>query len=158
MKKDKCPDEFYNNCLNALKKCRICIASTGSGKLYYEPVEDIGEHPYHKDSDKQRVLRKAKETEKRVEKEIARGTLRSGATLGDGDLKILDSLRVEVKDRGSRSTWNLTWTEYIKGRKQSIDVFAINVECPDKQRRTIYMIEESLFSELIAHLKEKKNE
>jgi hypothetical protein len=154
MAKHSCSQEYYENCKNQLIKCKSCLAGTGSRSLYYEPLEkDIGldQHPYSKDNKRQKIQRRARHTEKSIERDIAKGTVRSGAANGDGDIHLLKGeLRVEVKDRGERKSWNLTWDEYSKGLKQGIDIYAINVECPDNKKRRMYIMEEQLFMEWLA--------
>lgn len=155
----KCPAQYYQNCSNQLIRCKSCVAGTGSRSLYYDPIEkDIGldHHPHQKDSRRQQILRRAKDTEKKIERDIARGTVRSGAANGDGDIHLLKGeLRVEAKDRGARKSWNLTWEEYSKGQRQGIDIYAISVECPDGKRRTFYMMEDQLFNEWLANVKQQ---
>lgn len=151
----KCPPKFYDNCSNQLAKCRVCTAGAGSKKLYYEPIledqEELLKHPLEVDYEKKQILRRAKHVEKTIERDIAKATRRSGAVNNDGDIHLLnDELRVEAKDRGERKSWNLTWNEYTKGVKQSIDIYAISVECPDGKRRTMYVMEESLFTDWLA--------
>lgn len=158
VKRWKCPPNFYNNCDNQLSKCGACTAGHGSHKLYYEPIkdtEDLQNHPLVKDANRQQILRRAKSVEQSIQRDIAKGTVRSGAANGDGDIHLLkDELRVEAKDRGARKSWNLTWAEFTKGLKQGIDIYAISVECPDGRRRTLYMMEEQLFTEWLALIKE----
>ena len=148
-----CPPDFYNNCKNANSACRQCAAGLGppGGKVYYKPVDlDQPKHPYAPSYEKAKVVRRAQQVEKDIAKEIVKGTLRSGAALGDGDHLLKGELRQEVKDRGARSSWNLTWTEYDKGRRQGIEVYAISVVCPDGKRRTMYMMEPDLFTAFLA--------
>lgn len=151
-----CPTDYYNNCRNQLIKCKQCVAGTGNKLLFYESIDEgLPPHPYAKDQQKQRRQKRAKAVEESVLKDIAKGTVRSGAANGDGDIHLLnDELRVEVKDRGTRKSWNLTWEEYEKGLKQGIDIFAISVDCPDGKTRTIYMLEDQLFNDWLACVKQ----
>lgn len=142
--------------MNAMKRCNSCRAGFGKGSadLFYIPREDnedLYEHPCKAPlkGTKQSIYKRAVKTEKTIEHSIARSTLRSGAVNHDGDLLLLESLRVEVKDRGPRSSWNLTWKEFLKGKEQRIDVYAISIICPDNKRRVVYMLEEDLLSELL---------
>jgi hypothetical protein len=150
-----CPTDYYNNCANQLIKCKQCVAGYGLKSLYYEPLDEgLGKHPYGKSQEKQRRQKRAKDIEDSILKDIARGTVRSGAANGDGDIHLLkDNLRVEVKDRGSKKAWNLTWSEYIKGKQQAIDIFAISIDCPDGKTRTIYMLDDNLFNDWLASIK-----
>lgn len=139
-----------------MKKCKICRAGFGrlSGELFYLPKRednDLHEHPSKKPlkGTKQSIYRRSRQTEKDIEQSIAKATLCSGALNHDGDLLFLEALRVEVKDRGIRSSWNLTWKEFSKGKDQRIDIYAIQVECPDGKKRVMYMLEEDLLTELL---------
>lgn len=155
-----CPVEFYSNCRNAAIKCKSCQAGKSKEKvLFYDPIDSsLPVHPVTDSSDRrkrQQVLRQAKAVEQSVKDDIARGTIASGSVRGDGDLHLLKgNLRVEVKDRGDRGSWNLTWKEYEKGRRQGIDVYAISTVCPDQKRRTIYMLEEHTFNEWLSAVKQ----
>lgn len=158
-----CPIEFYSNCSNALILCNKCIAMRSSAKkLHYNPISiegNLGKHPEEgKSKTKARKIQKrAVKTEQDLKNNIAEGTLKSGAVLGDGDLSLLNGdLKVEVKDRGNSASWNLTHKEYMKGKKQGIDAYAISAVGPDNTRRTIYMLEEGIFYNLLALLKQVK--
>ena len=79
-----CPQEYFYNCSNAMKKCKQCAAYTRNikDKLQYEEIERMSEeHPYleikQQSIKKAARNRKAKSVEKKIEKEIARGTIRS---------------------------------------------------------------------------------
>lgn len=149
--------EYYANCANKLKKCKACKAGAGFQRLFYEPVEPgLDNHPYQVDEKRQKVQRRAKHVEESIVRDIAKGTIRSGAVNGDGDIHLLnDQLRIEAKDRGERKSWNLTWAEFTKGLKQGIDIYAISVDCPDGQRRTMYMMENQLFTDWLALVKQQ---
>jgi hypothetical protein len=156
-----CPLEYYNNCANAGVKCRWCSAGNGptSGQLFYIAVQpNPTEHPCKPSEAKKKILKRAKATEKNVEREIIRGTLRSGAALGDGDHLLLGEIRQEVKDRGPRSSWNLTWPEYTKGCRQGIQAYAISILPPEGPRKTMYIMEENVFTALLAGIQALKNE
>lgn len=155
-----CPDNYYDNCKNAITHCDHCLAGGNkNGKLQYQPIDiSLPDHPYTKDSAKQKRLREAKQVEKAIIDSVARATVRSGAANGDGDCHLLNgNLRVEIKDRGSKSSWNVTFAEYEKGKRQGIDIYSISVVCPDKVRRTMYVMEEDLYHELIGQLRETYN-
>jgi hypothetical protein len=151
-----CPAEYYQNCKNQLSSCKICAAGygPGSGKVFYQAIsedEALLKHPYEKDQGKSKRLKQAQGVERAVQREIIHGTIRSGAALGDGDHHLLKgTIRQEVKDRGSRKSWNLTWQEYEKGQRQGISVYAISIDCPDGRRRTMYMMESDLFTQFLA--------
>lgn len=156
-----CPEEYYNNCQNALYKCKNCRAGEyKKGKLWYVPLEtkpELKKHPAEKSSFKQKRTQEAKYVEKRVKENIAKGTLRSGAARADGDIHLLNNsrkLRLEVKDRGRRNSWNLTYSEFLEGKRDRIDIYAISAECPDQRRRTFYMMEEEFFTDLLALLQQ----
>jgi hypothetical protein len=139
----------------ACKQCKVVNSKAKS--LLYDPISINGSletHPYEARASRQRrVNKEAAHTERQLERRIAKSTLRSGAAFGDGDLHILQDMRVEVKRRGARKSWNLTWDEFCKGRRQRIDAFAIDIETPVGQRETIYMMDEPTFTHLLSLLK-----
>lgn len=154
-----CDPIYYANCRNAFTLCQDCVAGKGKKDLYYDPVEDIGPHPRsdwrQERYKKQSILRKAKQTESSVQSKIVTKTLRSGASLGDGDLLILGTIRQEVKRRGARQSWNLTLEEYKKGLKQGIQIWTVEIQHPETGLpMTIHCLEDSLLSELLANYKE----
>jgi hypothetical protein len=152
-----CEPRFYENCKNAHVKCKLCVAGSGKQNLYYEPYTILEEdHPATnwKDSklEKQRILRRAKQTESNIARNIVQKTIRSGAANHDGDLLIAQDVRVEVKRRGRRQSWNVTVKEYDKGLQQGIDVFAIEIERDDTgARQTLYCCTEDFFTSLVSH-------
>lgn len=156
-----CPSEFYFNCSNRINRCKVCCAGNGptQGQLFYAPIDHaLLKHPYEKDQKKVIRLRQAKQVEKDVAREIVRGTIRSGAALGDGDHHLLNgTIRLEVKDRGERKSWNLTWEEFQKGQKQGISTYAVSVKCPDGKTRTMYMMDHDLFTQFLALLKDEQS-
>jgi hypothetical protein len=155
-KLNNCPPEFYSNCANAQLKCRDCVAGFGKKALYYEPYLNLDRvHPssdWQQDKQKKRkILKQSQDTESRIAKAIARKTLASGAANHDGDLVAADDIRIEVKRRGARKSWNVTVQEYDKGLKQGIDVFAIEIERDDTGvRETLYCCTEDFFASVVA--------
>lgn len=151
-----CAIEFYSNCAAATLKCKDCVAGSGNKALYYEPYADLATpHPLANWKAtlqaKKKVQQQAKQTEKRIAGSIARKTMRSGAANHDGDLLVNEAVRVEIKRRGSRKSWNVTTTEYDKGIKQGIEVFAIEIQREDTlQPVTLYCCTEDFFSHLLA--------
>lgn len=144
--------------------CKKCRAYTNRPKddLMYKPLDEADNlltHPCIA-RDKQRVTKanrykQARDIEKKVERDIAKGTARSGALNGDGDLSVFNGeLRIEVKDRGLRKSWNLSLDELNKGRRQNIDVYAINTHTEEYGDKTIYMMEDTIFHHLLAIFKE----
>jgi hypothetical protein len=157
MSKFSCPDDYYTNCANAMVLCKQCnVVNKRASKNHYSPIENnqhLQEHPsIEKKSKQRRVLKEAQHTERQLERRIAKGTIRSGAANGDGDLCLLETLRVEVKRRGARKSWNLTWDEFCKGKRQRIDAFAIDIETPTGQRETVYMMDEDTFTQILSQL------
>jgi hypothetical protein len=151
-----CPPDYYSNCSNAGTRCKLCRAGFASkkNKLLYQPIDDsIQPHPDDCIKPdlfkKRRILKKAKAHETTVAKQIISHTLRSGAAQHDGDLLAISSIKIECKQRGCRKSWNLTWDEYQKGQTQGIQVYAVTVTCPDGKPRTLYLLEQDLFGELI---------
>jgi len=158
-----CPDVFYNECANAIAKCRTCKAGEMSGrlgKLYYESL--TGEHPVHPsqiDQNKRKRLKEAQTVEKNQRRAIADATLRSGAALGDGDTSLLGGeLRLETKDRGVKRSWNLTLAEWEKGQRQRIDAYGITIEHPETGKKlTLYMMSEAMFGMFLAYVQRDKD-
>lgn len=152
-----CPREYYINCSHALVHCKSCSAGKGrpTMRLMYKPINDLGPHPYStkgKDRAKQKRQREAKNAEKVAAETIAKLTLGSGAVRGDGDFHVLESIRVEHKDRGERNCITVTTAELKKGWAQQIQAFAITYTHPVTQRkRTAYVIDEELMGELLGH-------
>ena len=158
-----CPDEFYNQCANAQKKCRVCAAGTGgnSCKVFYQSLTgDNPNHPYKPDQQKQKRLKQAKQVEQKQLQAIAKATLCSGAVLGNGDGELLSgNLRLETKDSGVRSSWNLTLPEYEKGQRQGIDIYGITITHPvTGKNHTMYIMEERLVGHLLALIQKEQAE
>ena len=170
-----CPDRFYLNCSEAQVSCKVCAAGRGGPKLKYKPIKsedeegDLVNHPYlhrglkelHrglkqcKDKSKVNIQKRAKTTEKKQRENIARATIRSGALLGDGDTHLLNGkLKLETKDRGVKSSWCLSLSEYNKGLRQGIDIYGITITPPNPHgglKKTLYIIDENLLG-IILHL------
>lgn len=150
-----CEPAFYQNCANAQVQCKYCVAGSGKQDLYYEPYTNLGQHPaYNWKQDKlqkQKIQRQARHTEAHIAARVAKKTIRSGAINHDGDLLFLENVRVEVKRRGIRKSWNVTCDEYDKGIKQGIEVFAIEIERSDTgERITLFCCTEDFFSSLLS--------
>lgn len=155
-----CPREFYLNCSHALVHCKSCIAGGGrpTMKLQYKPINDIGAHPAStgKDKKKQQRLREAKLAEKRAAESIARMTLASGAARGDGDYLVLDSMRVEHKDKSNQYSITVSKAEITKGWLQDIQMYAITYTHPvTLRKRTAYVMDEELLAELLGAYNER---
>lgn len=156
-----CPDRFYLNCSEAQVSCKVCAAGRGGPKLKYKPIKsedkegDLLNHPWCKDKSKVNIQKRAKTTEKKQRENIARATIRSGALLGDGDTHLLNGkLKLETKDRGVKSSWCLSLSEYNKGLRQGIDIYGITITPPNPHRglkKTLYIIDENLLG-IILHL------
>lgn len=156
-----CPDEFYSQCANALKKCKVCAAGAGSNncKVFYQSLTgENPQHPYKPDQQKQKRLKQAKQVEKKQLQGIAKATLRSGAALGNGDGELLSgTLRLETKDRGVKKSWNLTLPEYEKGQQQGIDIYGITITHPVTGKSlTMYMMEERIAGHLLALIQKEQ--
>ena len=155
-KLNNCAPKFYQNCSNAQVQCKNCVAGSGKKDLYYTPYANLDEE--HPASDwkttklqRQKLQRQAKQTENNIARTIAKKTMRSGAANHDGDLLMAESIRVEVKRRGTRKSWNVTTEEYDKGILQGIDVFAIEIERPDTgTRQTLYCLTEDFFTSVVS--------
>ncbi len=153
-----CPDRFYLNCSEAQVSCKVCAAGRGGPKLKYKPIKsedkegDLVNHPWCKDKSKVNIQKRAKTTEKKQRENIARATIRSGALLGDGDTHLLNGkLKLETKDRGVKSSWCLSLSEYNKGLRQGIDIYGITITPPNSSPKTLYIIDENLLG-IILHL------
>lgn len=153
-----CPSPFYENCANALKKCRSCRAGRGNrqGPLHYAPRTDespaFDEHPMAgKDIKRSQRTKQARKWEKQEANRLGKPTKQSGAVSHDGDAKrwVGDrEVRIELKDRGRRKSFNLTLDEYEKGRRQGIEAFGIKIKDDTGRSRTVYLVDEDLFKEL----------
>lgn len=156
-----CPDEYYKQCANALKKCKVCAAGSGSTSskvLYKSTTGELLFHPHTPNIKKQKRLKEAKRVEDSQRIAIANSTIRSGALLGDGDTSLLrGTLRMETKDRGVRKSWNLTLEEYEKGKQQGIDIYGITIKHPETGKQlTMYMIEERMAGLILALIKNQQ--
>jgi len=160
-----CPPDYYQNCNNAQVKCKQCIAGGGKTDLFYVPYAslDLPPHPagnwQQVKYQRQKQQRQARKTENDIANTLAKSlvkkTQRSGAANHDGDLAIATSedrdIRIEVKRRGIRKSWNVTTDEFDKGLKQGIDVFAIEIERPDTgERQTLFCVTEDFFTSLVS--------
>lgn len=151
-----CPDRYYNNCSFAQINCKHCSAGMGSKKLFYTPINshdslgDLLNHPWRKDLEKSKIQQQAKKTEELQRRKIADSTIRSGALLGNGDSKLLNGLlRLETKNRGSKSSWCLSLSEYLKGQRQGIDIYGITISPPNSPPKTLYIIDEHLLGTIL---------
>lgn len=152
-----CPEPFYSNCSNALRRCRGCKAGpTKKQVLHYAPIEDLGEHPAtSRRNEYSRAGRKAeKRTAQRINDAIAK-TAASGSKHGDGDFLILDSFRGDNKLRLTKSSISLSWQEYEKGRRQGISQWFLTV-LKDQPHRFVILTEES-YIQLLALIQNNSN-
>lgn len=123
-----CPPPFYENCRNALRCCHVCRAGPNSGsKLHYDPIEDLGAHPAQVDRRRGSASRAGRRAERRTRERLIRSTAASGALHGDGDYRILDSLRGEHKLRLTKRSIGISWEEYRQGRKQGVEAWFLTV-------------------------------
>lgn len=139
-----CPNRFYVNCSEVQVGCKICAAGMGGPKLKYKPIKSEDEegylvnHPWCKDKSRVKIQRRAKRTEEKQRENIAHATIRSGALLGDGDTHLLKGkLKLETKDRGLKSSWCLSLSEYNKGLRQGIDIYGITITPPNNSPKTL---------------------
>ncbi len=68
-----CPPQFYENCSNAIKKCRVCSAGAGQDTnryetLAYQPIEPSLDFYTHPQAIKVKERKRAKEVEAREKK------------------------------------------------------------------------------------------
>lgn len=70
-----CPVDYYDNCLNALKKCVYCCAGQGTSvsKLYYVPKLKDECLAYHPEQDKINQ-KKRKERQQKTQKKLQRAS------------------------------------------------------------------------------------
>lgn len=140
-----CPEPFYSNCRNVLKRCQGCKAGPNKRQtLHYDPIEDLGEHPAtSKRNDYARAGRKAeKRTIKRINNALQQ-TAASGSRHGDGDFRILDSFRGEHKLRLTKHSISLSWQEYLKGRRQGVDQWFLTVNKEHQSHRFVILTEDA---------------
>lgn len=158
-----CPAKFYNNCLNSQRHCVRCSAfNSGASKLYYEFVEDLGEHPHKiyldsipevaKDGIKSKLIKRSFKGESTQTKKVAKHLLASltagsGRINHDGDAKHLNTFRVEHKERFKSNSLNVSSAELSKGASQKIDIFEIHLVQPDQ---TYYVLTEKTYLELLS--------
>jgi len=143
-----CPSEFYENCRNAIKKCKYCRANNRSYPLQYDPYQDIGPHPAASVSQtKSKQVKQALRQEHQTVKQLIRTTIKSGAIYHDGDIK-LANLRLEHKTRyRTGGAITVTKRERDKGRQQQIDGWVIK----EHDGETFYVLTEKAFQHLISH-------
>ena len=170
---ENCPDEFFNDCLNAHIYCKYCAAGEGkSNKLYYCPNKfNKKDHPYNKiKKDKQRQSNKqhkkdistrskrtknALKKEKSVQDKIIKGTLKSGAIFGDGDYSLLeDQFHADHKYKSTQKGFSITAAEYEKGLKQDVTIWAVT----NKDDETCFILTEETFYNLLALAKSNSKE
>jgi hypothetical protein len=171
---DNCPNDFYLNCKNSGRKCKICAAGfRKNGRLFYDPVDDLGLHPIQKqpELDKGTDQAQAEKTEnqkqqsryikggfrnerktlrrirRKVSPSVIRPTLRSGAVHGDGDYYLLQGiLRGDAKRRFKAKSFTLKWEEYAK--RGVINHWYITIE-RDGIEHTVVVLTERAFVDLL---------
>lgn len=153
-----CPQDFYVNCKNALKRCGSCQAGYGTRFLHYDPKDDIGPHPktLETNSKKQEQkqersikaaqVRHALRAERAASDAIAKLTQASGRVSHDGDILIKGYIRAEHKTRFKRQGFGIGLKEYQKGKIQGIRVWVVYVQPLDTR---MFVIDEALFCELL---------
>jgi hypothetical protein len=148
---DSCPEPFYSNCRNLIRRCRQCKAGPGASRiLQYDPIEDLGDHPAFTDKAKSSQTRAGRKAENRTHQRLnaaIQKTQASGAKHGDGDFHILGRWRGEHKVRLTSRSITLSWTEYQKGLRQGISHWFLTVQ-KDKAHHFVIMTEES-YAELL---------
>lgn len=145
---NKCPEEFYNNCLHACFKCNICKAGKGNSrsKLHYMPIDEtISPHPITLESKpKQSFSKSGRNTERKVAKDFIHTTINSGALLADGDIKVGD-LNLDVKKRHNTSSFTVRKDEYRTMKSNpKIDGWVI----VNKENDKVIMLTEKAFLKL----------
>lgn len=154
----KCPPDFYTNCTNAQRKCSTCKAGSGKKGFYYEPIKDIGPHPYEARISKQpstsnqygrKGLKREKQTINSINKKFAKPTLGSGRINQDGDFT-LGELKVEHKTRFKTGSIGISKKEYEKGVSQNIDMWLIKMHTPDN-KKSFVVIDLETFITLVKH-------
>lgn len=151
-------------------ECRRCKGDSGRfPKLYYKPIEDLGEHPAlayvprvrkTKDLAKSKQIKKAYAGEKKqilkVANHLAKSTAGSGRFNQDGDAVHLNSLRIEHKERNYSNAVTVSKAELQKGEQQQIDVFEVFLV---ETNKTYYVLTEQTYLDLLSvvHCQTKKS-
>jgi len=146
-----CPDEYYNNCANRIKKCKRCLCGEGTkyNQCHYLAIDPaLPMHPYQVEQLKLKTEEiKAKKStatykanSKRVkagykqEDQLLKKTLRSGAVHGDGDLKALNGIvQIDSKLRTKGASFTVTKAEYEKAIAQGTNAFVITLQEVNRQ-------------------------
>lgn len=119
-----CPNIYETNCINRDDKCHQCFAITGTGKLYYKPInrkiKELQTHPYKDLSAVKRgqeCNKRGRKVEAKLVKEFGlEATEASGAKFRDGDGKLLlpngDEITISIKSRTVQNKLAITSKEY----------------------------------------------
>ena len=109
-----------------------------------------------KNTSKSQRIKQARKWEKKEAHSLGQPTQQSGSVQGDGDAKRYAGdreIRVELKDRGQRKSFNLSLEEYEKGKRQGVEAFGIKIKDDKGTSRTVYLVDKDLFKELTTNRK-----
>lgn len=161
MSLSNCPSEFHLNCKNYIYKCKLCTAGEGSTGLFYKPATKtptLKEHPQYTsrikpsiDKTKSKQVKGGYNAERKLTKQIAKQTIRSGALLNDGDISIFDGeLKLDSKVRYNKESFSLTKTEYLKGKQQHLDGWIITNKHPHHEDSVVILTFDA-FTQLLSY-------
>lgn len=123
-----CPNEYYDNCRNAVYQCNLCKAGLGSlkSKLYYKPIDSLlATHPAEELTPvSSKSIRTGFKEESKVVSQWIRKTIKSGSVLGDGDVLVGD-LHLDVKTRTTTKSFTVRSDEYETGVKRNYDGWVV---------------------------------
>lgn len=104
-----------------------------------------------KNTSKSQRIKQARKWEKKEAHSLGKPTQRSGSIQRDGDAKRYAGdreIRIELKDRGQRKSFNLSLEEYEKGKRQGVEAFGIKIKDDKGISQTVYLVDKDLFEEL----------
>lgn len=161
MSLSNCPSDFHLNCSNYIFKCTICTAGSGSTGLFYKPLEKsptLKQHPIYIprlkpsiDKLKSKQVKGGYSAERKLSKQIAKQTIRSGALLHDGDISLFDGeLKLDSKLRYDKDSFSLSKSEYLKGIQQHLDGWIITNKHPHHQDSVVILTFDA-FTQLLSY-------
>lgn len=147
-----CPEEYYEQCDNAIFKCTLCRAGVGKSKnrLYFKttnPAYPITKHPAYKvevNKKIQKVVRAGLNEETKIVKSLIHKTVRSGAIYGDGDIQV-NQLKLDSKKRTNTRSFTISPDEYSKGLRSNLDGWVVT----NSDGNRVYVLTEKAFVKLI---------
>lgn len=143
-----CPQDYYDNCTNAVIHCKHCSAGSGSSinKLKYQPADTnlpIRSHPAYnlnkKVTKQGKYSKSGRRTEHKITQNLIQKTINSGALLGDADIKV-GNLKLDIKKRHNTNSFTLTTSEYKQGLTKDYHGWIIE----NKNGERVYILREDV--------------